>query len=164
MDKFTFYNPTKIIFGIGEIDRLKENLPTNAKIMLLYGGGSIKQNGIYEQEQKALANFAQIEFAGVEPNPKYETLMRAVEIGRKENINFILAVGGGSVLDAAKFVAIAIPYRNSDPWEILVKRIGSTIKEAVPIGTILTLPATGSEMNPNAVISRESTREKLSFA
>jgi NADP-dependent alcohol dehydrogenase len=164
MDKFTFYNPTKIIFGVDTIATLPEHLPAGANIMLLYGGGSIKQNGIYAQVQQVLANFTHIEFAGVEPNPKYETLMRAVELGRREKINFILAVGGGSVLDAAKFIAIAIPYQNGDPWEILVKRIGSTIKEAVPIGTILTLPATGSEMNPNSVISRASTREKLSFA
>jgi NADP-dependent alcohol dehydrogenase len=164
MDKFTFYNPTKIVFGVDTIATLPEHLPAGANIMLLYGGGSIKQNGIYEQVKQVLANFTHTEFSGVEPNPKYETLMRAVELGRAEKINFILAVGGGSVLDAAKFIAMAIPYPKGDPWEVLVKRIGSTIKEAVPIGTILTLPATGSEMNPNSVISRESTREKLSFA
>ncbi|MCS7019963.1 MAG: iron-containing alcohol dehydrogenase [Cytophagales bacterium] len=164
MDKFTFYNPTKIIFGIDTIATLSEHLPIGANIMLLYGGGSIKRNGIYEQVKKSLANFTHVEFAGVEPNPRYETLMKAVELGRAENVNFILAVGGGSVLDAAKFIAIAIPYQNGDPWEILVKRLGSTITAAVPIGTVLTLPATGSEMNANSVISRESTREKLAFS
>lgn len=163
MNSFEYRNPTKILFGKGKIQKLKDNIPANATILFAYGGGSIKKNGVYEQAMQELGSYKVIEFSGIEANPKYETLMKAVELGRREKIDFILAVGGGSVLDAAKFIALAIPYQGGDPWELLVNRTAGKQKHAVPIGTILTLPATGSEMNGNAVISRESTREKLSF-
>lgn len=110
-----------------------------------------------------LKEYKVIEFSGIEANPRYETCMKAVELSRAEKVDFILAVGGGSVLDAAKFIAISIPYEGTDPWEMLVNRTAGQQKKAIPIGTILTLPATGSEMNGSSVISRESTREKLSF-
>ena len=158
MNSFEYRNPTKILFGKGKIQKLKDNIPANATILFAYGGGSIKKNGIYEQAMTELKGYKVIEFSGIEANPRYETCMRAVE-----KVDFILAVGGGSVLDAAKFIAIAIPYEGADPWEMLVNRTAGQQKKAIPIGTILTLPATGSEMNGNAVISRDSTREKLSF-
>ena len=163
MNSFEYRNPTKILFGKGKIQKLKDNIPANATILFAYGGGSIKKNGIYEQAMTELNGYKVIEFSGIEANPRYETCMRAVELSRTEKVDFILAVGGGSVLDAAKFIAIAIPYEGADPWEMLGNRTAGQQKKAVPIGTILTLPATGSEMNGNAVISRESTREKLSF-
>jgi NADP-dependent alcohol dehydrogenase len=163
MNSFEYRNPTKILFGKGKIQKLKDNIPANATILFAYGGGSIKKNGIYSQAMAELGEYKVIEFSGIEANPKYETLMNAVELGRKEKIDFILAVGGGSVLDAAKFIALAIPYEGGDPWEILVNRTAAKQKIAIPIGAILTLPATGSEMNGNSVISRESSREKLSF-
>ncbi|WP_290797215.1 iron-containing alcohol dehydrogenase [Flavihumibacter sp. UBA7668] len=163
MNSFEYRNPTKILFGKGKIQKLKDNIPENATILFAYGGGSIKKNGIYDQAMAEIGTYKVIEFSGIEANPRYETLMKAVELGRKEKIDFILAVGGGSVLDAAKFIALAIPYEGGDPWEILVNRTAAKQKMAVPIGAILTLPATGSEMNGNSVISRESSREKLSF-
>lgn len=163
MNKFTFHNPTKIIFGEGTINELSTHLPTNKKILLLYGGGSIKKNGVYTQVIKALQNHQFVEFSGIEPNPKYETIMKGVELSRKENVNFILAVGGGSVVDAAKFMALAINYEQGDPWDILVNKTARKITNVVPLASVLTLPATGSEMNPYAVISRAATKEKLSF-
>ncbi|KYP14166.1 MAG: aldehyde reductase [Flavihumibacter sp. CACIAM 22H1] len=163
MNSFEYRNPTKILFGKGKIQKLKDNIPANATILFAYGGGSIKKNGIYDQAMAELGAYRVIEFSGIEANPKYETLMKAVDLGRKEKIDFILAVGGGSVLDAAKFIALAIPYDAGDPWDMLVNRTAGQQKKAIPIGTILTLPATGSEMNGNSVISRESSREKLSF-
>ena len=163
MNSFEYRNPTKILFGKGKIQKLKENIPAGSTILFAYGGGSIKRNGIYDQAMAELGGYKVIEFSGIEANPRYETLMRAVELSRQEKVDFILAVGGGSVLDAAKFIAISIPYEGGDPWEMLVNRTAGKQKKAVPIGTILTLPATGSEMNGSSVISRDSTREKLSF-
>lgn len=163
MENFVFQNPTKIIFGTNTIPTLSDHLPEEARILYLYGGGSIKSNGVYEQSIKALGNRKFVEFSGVEPNPQYSTLMKAVELCRAENLNYILAVGGGSVLDGAKFIALAVHYQDGEPWEILTKRKAASITNVLPIGTILTLPATGSEMNPNAVISRQETKEKLSF-
>ncbi len=163
MNSFEYRNPTKILFGKGKIQKLKENIPAGSTILFAYGGGSIKRNGIYDQAMAELGGYKVIEFSGIEANPRYETLMRAVELSRQEKVDFILAVGGGSVLDAAKFIAISVPYEGGDPWEMLVNRTAGKQKKAVPIGTILTLPATGSEMNGSSVISRDSTREKLSF-
>jgi NADP-dependent alcohol dehydrogenase len=130
--------------------------------MLLYGGGSIKKNGVYDRVKAALERFEVTEFGGIEPNPLYETAMKAVEIAKDKNIDFLLAVGGGSVIDATKFIAAAIPYKFGDPWNILAK--GMPVAAAVPLGAVLTLPATGSEMNKNSVLSRKETDEKLSFA
>ena len=131
---------------------------------MLYGGGSIKTNGVYEQVLKALKKREVIEFGGIEVNPDYDTLMKAVKIVRKQKINFLLAVGGGSVIDGAKFIALAAPLQEGNPWKILTKMDKLDIKKAIPLGTVLTLPATGSEMNTNSVISRRSTEEKLAFA
>lgn len=130
--------------------------------MVTYGGGSIKLNGVYEQVKKALEGREVFEFGGIEPNPKYEALLPAVDLVRKEDINFILAVGGGSVVDASKFIAAASPYTGDDPWDILAK--GVEVEAAVPIGVVLTLPATGTEMNGNSVISRHSSQEKFAFS
>ena len=155
---FVYHNPVRVLFGKGQIAQLNKQIPAQAKIMLTYGGGSIMQNGVYDQVKAALSDRTIIEFGGIEANPTYETLMRGVEIARTEKIDFLLSVGGGSVLDGTKFMAAAIPFEGGDPWEILASK--ARIKTAVPIGSVLTLPATGSEMNYFAVISRASTHEK----
>lgn len=159
---FTFYNPVKIIFGQGTISQLDELIPYEKYIMIAYGGGSIKKNGVYDQVKKALKHHDTVEFSGIEPNPLYETCMKAVEICRKEKIDYILAVGGGSVIDACKFIAAAACYEGADPWDILSK--GAEVKDAIQLASVLTLPATGSEMNTNAVISRKSTTDKRCFS
>lgn len=161
MKNFEFYNPVKIIFGRDGIDNLKDHVPDNSKLMLTYGGGSIFKNDVYNRIVKTLQGFDIIEFGGIEPNPSHETCMKAVDIIRQENIEFILAVGGGSVIDATKYIAAAV-YFEGDPWEILSD--DTPIEKALPFGTILTLPATGTEMNANSVISRNSTQEKLAFS
>lgn len=163
MKSFEFYNPVKILFGEGKISDITNEIPSNATVLITYGGGSIKKNGVYTQVMSALDGFKVIEFGGIEPNPKYETLMQAVELARKEDVSFILAVGGGSVIDGTKFISAAIPFKGEDPWDILTKPNKVEIAHAVPFGTVLTIPATGSEMNMFAVISRNSTTEKLSF-
>ncbi|MHC4754243.1 MAG: iron-containing alcohol dehydrogenase [Planctomycetota bacterium] len=132
------------------------------KILIIYGGGSIKRNGVYDQVKSALKNKTCFEFAGIEPNPQLETCLKAAELAKKEKVDFLLAVGGGSVLDATKFIAAAIQYEGSDPWEIMTSH-GEVVKSAMPFGTVLTLPATGSEMNFFSVISRKETEEKLAF-
>jgi NADP-dependent alcohol dehydrogenase len=156
---FEYRNPVQIIFGDDRIKELPEYLP-NKKILLVYGMGSIKRNGVYQQVMNALKDYDVAEFAGIEPNPLYETLMQAVELGRKEKVQFILAVGGGSVVDGAKFIAAAIPF-NGDCWTLMSE--SAEVKKTIPLATILTLPATGSEMNFGAVISRSETKEKLYF-
>ena len=161
MNNFEFHNPTRIYFGTGQIEQLDTIVPRDAKTLLLYGGGSIKKNNVYSQVISALGKRKVVEFGGIEPNPTYETLMKAVELARREDVTFLLAVGGGSVLDGTKLIAVAIPFEG-DPWKILVP--GEKPTEAVPLGCVLTLPATGSEMNPSAVISRTSTAEKFAFA
>jgi NADP-dependent alcohol dehydrogenase len=158
MNNFQFYNPVKIIFGKGQIAELTNEVPQDSRIMLTYGGGSIFKNGVYDQVIAALKGYNIIEFGGIEPNPSYETLMKAVEIGRKENVDFLLAVGGGSVIDGTKFIAAAIPC-TGDEWEVIVHQNDYT--SALPIGTVLTIPATGSEMNSFAVISRKDSQEKV---
>ena len=164
MNNFEFYNPVKICFGKGEIAQLTKLVPKGANILLTYGGGSIKKNGVYDQVIKALKGFNIIEFSGIEANPHYETLMKAVAIVKEHNIDFLLAVGGGSVLDGTKFIAAAALWEGSDPWEILSRSYEVTVKKALPIGAVLTLPATGSEMNGNSVVTRWETKDKLSFA
>lgn len=162
MYNFEYKNPVKIIFGKNTISKIANEVPKNAKIMLTCGGGSIKKNGVYNQVMNALKGAEIWEFGGIEVNPHYETCMKAVEIVKKENINFLLSVGGGSVLDATKFIAAAALYTNGDPWDILVK--GGKVENAIPIGAVITLPATGSEMNGNSVITRISTLEKMAFS
>lgn len=160
MNNFEFKNPTKIIFGKGQIDKLSKEIPLDAKIMMLYGGGSIKKTGIYEQVTKALLGYDLIEYGGIPPNPEYDVLMGALEIIKEEKVDFLLAVGGGSVIDGTKFLAAAASYDGNEPWDILTK--GEAVKQAMPFGTVLTLPATGSEMNAGFVITRKETKEKLS--
>lgn len=164
ISNFTYYNPTKIIFGTGTIPKLNKLVPRKAKVMVLYGGGSIKKNGVYDQVMAALKKREVLEFGGIEANPDYDTLMQAVKKIRKKGVDFLLAAGGGSVIDGVKFIALAALYPGEDPWEILAGDGLSKAKEALPFGTVLTLPATGSEMNSNAVISRRSIQEKLSFS
>ena len=151
----------KVVFGKGTIARLSALIPAGSKVLMVYGGGSIKKNGIYGQVTDALKGFEVTEFPGIEANPHYETCMKAVEIVKEKNIDFLLAVGGGSVIDATKFIAAAY-YYEGEPWDILSK--GGVIKQALPLGAVLTLSATGSEMNERSVISRVETREKLNFA
>ncbi|MDA3863946.1 MAG: iron-containing alcohol dehydrogenase [Deltaproteobacteria bacterium] len=160
MHNFEFYNPVRIIFGKNSIKKIPNFIDKNFKILLTYGGGSIKENFIYEEVKNTLANYNIVEFGGIEPNPKYETLMKAVKIARNESIDFILAVGGGSVIDGTKFISAAIDF-DGDPWDILSRH--ASVKSAVPFGTILTIAATGSEMNEGAVISCAKTNEKLVF-
>lgn len=161
MLNFEYYNPVRIVFGKATIAELDKLTPKDSSILMLYGGGSIKKNGVYEQAVAALGKRRVLEFSGIEPNPLYETCMKAVEMVRREKIGFLLSVGGGSVLDAVKFIAAAASYDGTDPWDILAK--GAEVKAAVPFGAVLTLPATGSEMNANSVISRASSGEKLFF-
>ena len=161
INSFELLNPTKLIFGKNKIDDLENYISKESKILFLYGQGSIKKNGIYDKVVNSLKNFHFIEFGGIEANPYYETLMQAVQLGKSENCDFILAVGGGSVIDGAKFVAAAMKYEGNDPWDILAKHIKFT--KSIPIGTILTIPATGTEMNGNSVISKKETMEKLAF-
>ena len=161
MNNFEFQNPTKIVFGKGSIAKLSELMYKGEKIMMTYGGGSIKKNGVYDQVKKALDGFPVIEFGGIEANPDYDTLMKAVEICRKEGVGMVLAVGGGSVIDGSKLIAAAVDFKG-DPWnDLLVK--GAEPGEVLPLASVLTMPATGSEMNCNAVISRRATKEKFAM-
>ncbi len=161
MNNFEYCNPVRIVFGKGQIAKLSELIPQNAKVLMTYGGGSIKKNGVYDEVKKALKDFEVLEFGGIEPNPQYSTLMKAVKLVKEENVTFLLAVGGGSTLDGTKFIAAAAKYEGEDPWDILEK--GAPVKTALPIGDVITLPATGSEMNCLAVISKKETTEKLAF-
>lgn len=163
MLNFELYNPTNLVFGKGQIEKLPTLVPKNAKIMLAYGGGSLFKNGIYDQVKTALKDFNLVEFGGIEPNPHFETLMKAVAIIKDENIDFILAVGGGSVIDGVKFISAAVHF-DGNPIDILQKRLLiKDLTQVIPFGTVLTLPATGSEMNSGAVVTIEATKEKLAF-
>ena len=167
MLNFELYNPVNYVFGKGQIEKLTELVPSNTKILIAYGGGSIFKNGVYNQVKRALnAQFLAnevIEFGGIEPNPRFETLMKAVEIIRTEKIGFIIAVGGGSVIDGVKFISAAVNFEG-DAADILKKRIlFKDVAKVIPFGTVLTLPATGSEMNSGAVVTIEATQEKLTL-
>ena len=159
MLNFEFKNPTKIHFGKGLIAKIVNEIPAHAKVLMLFGGGSIKTNGIYEQVKTALKNFEVLEFGGIPANPEYDVLMKALDIIKSENINYLLAVGGGSVIDGTKFLSSAALYNGDNPWDILQKGIRTEV--GMPFGVVLTLPATGSEMNSGAVISRAETKQKL---
>ncbi|MDA3854068.1 MAG: iron-containing alcohol dehydrogenase [Bacteroidales bacterium] len=159
MNNFEYKNPVKILFGKDQSEKVATEIPAKAKIMLLYGGGSIKKNGIYTQITKALNDFEVVEFGGIPANPEYEVLMQALEVVKEENVTFLLAVGGGSVIDGTKFLSAAAKYKGDNPWDILAKR--QAIPEAMPFGTVLTMPATGSEMNSGFVLTRRATKEKL---
>ncbi len=163
MLNFELYNPVNYVFGKGQIAKLTDLVPSNTKILIAYGGGSIFKNGVYDQVKAALPNHNIIEFGGIEPNPRFETLMKAVEIIRAEKIGFILAVGGGSVIDGVKFISAAVNFEG-DEADILKKRIlFKDVTKVIPFGTVLTLPATGSEMNSGAVVTIEATQEKLTL-
>lgn len=161
MFNFSYQNPTRIVFGEGQISQLANLVPKGSKVLLTYGGGSIKHNGVYQQVMQALDGFEVVEFSGIEPNPSFETLLKAVDIVKTQGINYLLPVGGGSVIDGTKFIAAAALYQG-DPWDILAKR--APISAALPLGCVLTLPATGTESNGNSVVTRYSTQQKLSFA
>ncbi|HIP76022.1 MAG TPA: iron-containing alcohol dehydrogenase [Psychromonas hadalis] len=160
MFNFTFNNTTTIHFGENQTANIASEIPLSAKILIVYGGGSIKNNGVYDQVISALEKHDVVEFSGIEANPSYETSMKAVEFAKQNGVDFILAVGGGSVADASKFIAAAICF-NGDPWDILAKR--ATIERAIPLGIVITLPATGSESNCGAVITKKETKDKLAF-
>jgi len=158
---FDFKNPTKILFGKGKIAAIKECIPAGNRVLILYGGGSVKKNGTLDEVFDALHGYTLFEFSGIEPNPSYETLMKAVELVHKESIDFLLAVGGGSVIDGTKFIAAAALFEG-EPWSIL-EQGGKPVKKALPMGSVSTLPATGSEMNCGSVITRKSLQAKLPF-
>ncbi|MFB9052179.1 iron-containing alcohol dehydrogenase [Formosa undariae] len=161
MNNFEFKNPTKIIFGKDTIAKLTEEIPSDAKVLVLYGGGSIKKNGIYDQVKTALKDVEHLEFGGIPANPEYSVLLEALEVIKAENITYLLAVGGGSVIDGTKFLSAAALYEGETPWEILTG--GKPTLKGMPFGTVLTLPATGSEMNSGAVITNRETKEKLAM-
>lgn len=157
---FSFHNPTKIHFGTDQITQIAQEIPTDAKVLLIYGGGSIKKNGVYDQVVASLKDHQWLEFSGIEPNPSYDTLIKALPIIQDNNIDYLLAVGGGSVVDGVKFIAAAAHYEGDDAWNILAKQ--ESVTSALPIGAVLTLPATGSESNGNSVVTRGDN--KLAFS
>lgn len=159
MNNFIFQNPTKLIFGKGMIKEIASQIPAGKKIMITFGGGSVKKNGVYEQVVEALAGREYTEFWGIESNPSIETLRKAIAQGREFGADFLLAVGGGSVIDGTKLVSAGLKY-DGDAWDLVKK---GSYTDTVPLGTVLTLPATGSEMNSGAVISRHETKEKYAF-
>ncbi|MFQ3194863.1 MAG: NADP-dependent alcohol dehydrogenase [Colwellia sp.] len=159
--KFSYVNPTQIYFGQGKIASVTDAIPSTSKVLVIYGGGSIKKNGVYQQVQNALSKHTWIEFSGVEPNPTMENLDKAVALVKAEKVDFILAVGGGSVIDGAKYVAAAACYDGAG-WDILLGK--HNVTTAITIGAVLTLPATGSESNSGSVITRAETQDKLPFS
>jgi len=161
MNNFDFHNPTHILFGKGRISDLNDQIPADAKVLILYGGGSAERTGVLGQVRKALGDRMIVEFGGIEPNPRFATAMKAVQLIADEGATFLLAVGGGSVIDATKFIAAASKF-DGDPWEILTSH-GAVVTAAMPFGTVLTLPATGSEMNSGAVITNAEKGAKLPF-
>ncbi|MDP5293411.1 iron-containing alcohol dehydrogenase [Oceanimonas sp. CHS3-5] len=161
MQDFSFYNPTRIEFGAGKIASLDQLVPADARVLVLFGGESARRTGTLDEVTAALGEREVQLFGDIEPNPSFETLMEAVALVRRNQIDFLLAVGGGSVIDGTKFVAAAALFEG-DPWGILTS-MGNNIKRALPFGTVLTLPATGSEMNQGSVITRKSLQAKLPF-
>ena len=161
MLNFEYYNPTRIVFGKDQLGRLPELLSEFGaqKVLLTYGGGSIQKTGLLDEIEKSLEDFSLVKFGGIEANPEFSTLMKAVELARTEKIDFILAVGGGSVIDGSKFISGAIHY-GGDPWDVLDKKEGCNFGKSVPFGSVLTLPATGSEANSGAVVSRSEMEQK----
>ncbi|MFT4764599.1 MAG: NADP-dependent alcohol dehydrogenase [Oleispira sp.] len=160
MLNFSFQNTTQILFGEGQIAALKKQIPSDAKILVTYGGGSIKSNGVYDQVAAALSEHTFFEFSGIEPNPSYDTLIKSLDIIKENDIDFILAVGGGSVVDGSKFIAAAALFEGEDAWDIVSKQ--ARVEKALPLACVLTLPATGSESNTGAVVTRDGN--KLPFA
>ncbi|MFA6831192.1 MAG: iron-containing alcohol dehydrogenase [Bacteroidaceae bacterium] len=162
MNNFQFKNPTSILFGSNQIKKLSAEIKKDSKILMLYGGGSIKRNGVYDQVKEALSDYEVIEFGGIPSNPEYSTLMEALKIIKAQHIDFLLAVGGGSVIDGTKFLSAAALYEGDTPWDLLTAN--KPISKGMPFGTVLTLPATGSEMNSGAVITRREIKEKLAMS
>ncbi len=162
MVNFTLSNPTTIVFGRGAIDALSEHLPADCRVLLLYGGGSIKHNGIYDRVAEKIGDRPFFEFGGIEVNPHYETILNAAQLAREKQVDFILAVGGGSVIDAAKFLAAVVACPESDPWGRL--RNEDYPDDILPVGVVLTLPATGSESNPVSVITSTTRHLKVPFS
>lgn len=158
MNNFEFQNPTKIIFGKNQIAQLANEIPKDANVLLVYGGGSIMKNGVHKQVIDALTGYSVTEFGGIPANPEYAVLMEALKVIKSQNINFLLAVGGGSVIDGTKFLSAAALFEGEDPWTLLSKSIPVT--NGMPFGSVLTLPATGSEMNSGSVITRKEIKEK----
>ena len=159
MQNFSFQNPTRLVFGRGQIAKLAELIPADAKVMVTFGGGSARRNGVYDQVAAALQGHDFIEFWGIEPNPRVETLRKAVAQGKAEGVNYLLAVGGGSVIDGTKLISAAIASAD-DAWDLVLR---GADRGGIPLAAVLTIPATGSEMNGTAVISREETKEKYAF-
>ena len=160
MDNFIFQNPVKLIMGRGMLSRLSEEIPADKRVMITFGGGSVKKNGVYDQVKEALKNHFTVEFWGIEPNPSIETLRKAIALGKEEKVDYLLAVGGGSVIDGTKLISAGLLY-DGDAWDLVLA--GRPVTHTVPLATVLTLPATGSEMNSGAVISRHETKEKYPF-
>ena len=160
MENFIFQNPVKLIMGRGMIARLAKEIPSDKRIMITFGGGSVKKNGVYDQVKEALKNHYTVEFWGIEPNPAIETLRKAIALGKEEKVDYLLAVGGGSVIDGTKLISAGLLY-DGDAWDLGLA--GRPATHTVPLSTVLTLPATGSEMNNGAVISRRETKEKYPF-
>lgn len=160
MNNFTFQNPVKLIMGRGMIAQLAKEIPSDKRVMITFGGGSVKKNGVYDQVKEALKGHFTVEFWGIEPNPAIETLRKAIALGKEQKIDYLLAVGGGSVIDGTKLIAAGLLY-DGDAWDLVLA--GHTSAGSVPLATVLTLPATGSEMNNGAVISRHETKEKFPF-
>ncbi|MEK4464997.1 MULTISPECIES: iron-containing alcohol dehydrogenase [Paenibacillus] len=163
MRKFEFYNPTKLIFGQGTLEALKTEVPKYGKnVLLMYGGGSIKRSGLYDKVVAELSSIGATvtELSGVEPNPRLSTVHKGVELCREHNIDLVLAVGGGSVLDCAKAVAVGAKY-DGDMWDFVERKAAA--QDALPLGTVLTMAATGSEMNNGSVITNEVTKEKMGW-
>ena len=161
MLNFTFHNPTKVIFGRGAIGKIAEEIPRGARVLIIYGGGSAKRNGTLAEVETALAGYELTEFGGIEPNPEFETILRGRDLARDKKIDFLVAVGGGSVIDGTKFMAAAIPF--TDDPALLLENRGQAIKESLPLGAVVTLPASGSEMNERAIISRKAVQIKLAI-
>ena len=159
MNNFIYQNPTKLVFGKGQIARLPELIPADRRIMITFGGGSVKRNGVYDQVVKALEGRDFIEFWGIEANPSVETLRKAIALGKEKKVDFLLAVGGGSVIDGTKLISAGLLY-DGDAWDLVLK---GSYSKTVPLATVLTMAATGSEMNSGAVISRYETKEKYAF-
>jgi len=160
MNNFIFQNPTKLIMGKGMIARLSKEIPAGKRILVTFGGGSVKRNGVYDQVKEALKSYETFEFWGIEANPDVSTVNKAIALGKENQVDFVLAVGGGSVIDGSKLIAAGLLYEG-DAWDLVVA--GEVISETVPLADVLTLPATGSEMNAGAVISRRATEEKFPF-
>ncbi|NLI35623.1 MAG: iron-containing alcohol dehydrogenase [Bacteroidales bacterium] len=160
MENFSFQNPVKLIMGRGTIAQLAHEIPSNKRIMITFGGGSVKNNGVYEQVKAALKDHYTIEFWGIESNPSIETLRKAIEYGKENKVDFLLAVGGGSVIDGTKLISAGLLY-DGDAWDLVLS--GKPATHTIPLAAVLTLPATGSEMNAGAVISRHETKEKYPF-